>query len=292
VLVVKASTYVKEIVVSQKGVLGNQMSVDEVMSAEAGTELTVRNALVYGINERGFVMGDDTGLILVYNESMTLVKDVKAGDRIDIEGTVGSYGISQIIPTKITVLSSGNEVPQLEPSVITKDNISMADRTMVNYVEMEGIYVKSGDYNNIKVIGSTISGSISYPIADLGLADMVGQVMFYGPGAGKLPTASAVCADIVDVIAHMESGIKLPTFEVASDEDVADFNGYSCKRFFIFDKCPQCNIDSECVNKCFGVPCSYSVFGNKVAVITDKMTEAEANAVIGKLNSCKHYRVL
>ena len=123
-------------------------------------------------------------------------------------------------------------------------------------------------------------------------ADMVGQVMFYGPGAGKLPTASAVCADIVDVIAHMESGIKLPTFKVASDEDVADFNGYSCKRFFIFDKCPQCNIDSECVNKCFGVPCSYTVFGDKVAVITDNMTEAEANAVIGKLNSCKHYRVL
>ena len=189
VLVVKASTYTKEIVVSQNGVLGNQMSVDEVMSSEAGTEFTVRNALVYGINERGFVMGDETGLILVYNESMTLVKDVKAGDRIDIEGTVGSYGISQIIPTKITVLSSGNEVPQLDPTVITKDNISMADRTMVNYVEMEGIYVKSGDYNNIKVIGSTISGSISYPIADLGLADMVGQVIkvrgYYSGGTSE-----------------------------------------------------------------------------------------------------------
>ena len=189
VLVVKASTYVKEIVVSQKGVLGNQMSVDEVMSSEAGTELTVRNALVYGINERGFVMGDDTGLILVYNESMTLVKDVKAGDKIDIEGTVGSYGIAQILPTRITVLSSGNEIPQLDPTVITKDNISMADRTMVNYVEMEGIYVKSGDYNNIKVIGSTISGSISYPIADLGLADMVGQVIkvrgFYSGGTSE-----------------------------------------------------------------------------------------------------------
>lgn len=189
VLVVKASTYTKEIVVSQNGELGNQMSVDEVMSAEVGTSLTVRNALVYGINERGFVMGDETGLILVYNESMTLVKDVKAGDRIDIEGTVGSYGISQIIPTKITVLSSGNEVPQFDPTVITKDNISMADRTMVNYVEMEGIYVKSGDYNNIKVIGSTVSGSISYPMADLGLADMVGQVIkvrgYYSGGTSE-----------------------------------------------------------------------------------------------------------
>ena len=31
-------------------------------------------------------------------------------------------------------------------------------------------------------------------------ANMVGEVMFYGPGAGKLPTASAVVADIIDVI--------------------------------------------------------------------------------------------
>ena len=32
--------------------------------------------------------------------------------------------------------------------------------------------------------------------------DMVGDVMFYGPGAGSLPTASAVCADIMDCIRH------------------------------------------------------------------------------------------
>ena len=123
-------------------------------------------------------------------------------------------------------------------------------------------------------------------------ADMVGQVMFYGPGAGKLPTASAVCADIVDVIAHAESGIKLPEFTVAGDGDVADFEKYACKRFFIFTKCPQCKIDAECVNKCFGVECTYAVFGEQVAVITDKMTEAEADAIASKLNGCKAYRIL
>ena len=123
-------------------------------------------------------------------------------------------------------------------------------------------------------------------------ADMVGQVMFYGPGAGKLPTASAVCADIVDVIAHMDSEIKLPEFAVATEIDVADFNEYACKRFFLFNKCPECKIDSECVNKCFGVECSYTVIGEKVAVITDVMTEAEASAVAGKLNGCKAYRLL
>jgi len=33
----------------------------------------------------------------------------------------------------------------------------------------------------------------------------VGEVMFYGPGAGKLPTASAVVADIIDCVKHLEA---------------------------------------------------------------------------------------
>ena len=122
--------------------------------------------------------------------------------------------------------------------------------------------------------------------------DMVGEVMFYGPGAGKLPTASAVCADIVDIIAHEESGIKLPDFTVASSNDVADFASYSCKRFFVFDKCPECNITSEAVEKCFGVKASFSDFGCKVAIITAPMTENAASDVAGKLKNCKTYRIL
>lgn len=122
--------------------------------------------------------------------------------------------------------------------------------------------------------------------------DMVGQVMFYGPGAGKLPTASAVCADIVDIIAHEKSGIKLPKFTIAKENDVADFDDYGCRRFFIFEKCPECNISSETIEKCFGCKASFSLFGNKVAVITDEMTETSAKSVASKLQNCKSYRIL
>ena len=34
--------------------------------------------------------------------------------------------------------------------------------------------------------------------------DAVGDVMFYGAGAGKLPTASAVVADMIDSVIHKE----------------------------------------------------------------------------------------
>ena len=30
--------------------------------------------------------------------------------------------------------------------------------------------------------------------------DMVGNVMFYGKGAGKFPTATAVCSDIIECV--------------------------------------------------------------------------------------------
>lgn len=37
--------------------------------------------------------------------------------------------------------------------------------------------------------------------------NVIGDVMFYGKGAGKLPTASAVVADIVDAVKHMSRNI-------------------------------------------------------------------------------------
>ena len=123
-------------------------------------------------------------------------------------------------------------------------------------------------------------------------ADMVGQVMFYGPGAGKLPTASAVCADIVDVIAHVESGIKLPEFTVASKDDIADIDAYECNRLFIFKKCEKCAIDKETAEKCFGPISQFKCEGDKVALITEKMSEKDAKALCNKLGGCKSYRLL
>ena len=35
--------------------------------------------------------------------------------------------------------------------------------------------------------------------------DAIGEVMFYGPGAGKLPTASAVVADVMDAAKHLKA---------------------------------------------------------------------------------------
>ncbi len=44
--------------------------------------------------------------------------------------------------------------------------------------------------------------------------DSIDDVMFYGRGAGKLPTASAVVADVIDSVKHIDSHIRLMWREV------------------------------------------------------------------------------
>ncbi len=49
----------------------------------------------------------------------------------------------------------------------------------------------------------------------------IGDAMFYGRGAGKLPTASAVVADVIDVLKHNESGSR-SAWNVKEEENMAD----------------------------------------------------------------------
>lgn len=65
-------------------------------------------------------------------------------------------------------------------------------------------------------------------------ANMLDKVLFYGKGAGKLPTASAVVADIIDIAEKMEAPqLPIISWNDADDTDIADINSYLCKRCII-----------------------------------------------------------
>ena len=66
-------------------------------------------------------------------------------------------------------------------------------------------------------------------------ADMVGEVMFYGPGAGKLPTASAVTGDLVDIMGHTPAGIISPVWADAEPCEIADPEDYVCRHLVVLD---------------------------------------------------------
>ena len=104
-------------------------------------------------------------------------------------------------------------------------------------------------------------------------ANMVGDVMFYGPGAGKLPTASAVVADIVDVIAKRDVPPTPVGWVTAEAEDIAPLDDYVCPRLVI--------VDGECDN-------ALATLDGKSAYFTAPISETEAR----KINAAAIYRVL
>lgn len=61
--------------------------------------------------------------------------------------------------------------------------------------------------------------------------DAIGDVMFYGRGAGKLPTASAVVADVIDEIKHMSTRKTLFWERGSEDYVVTDWEGHYFLRF-------------------------------------------------------------
>ncbi len=60
--------------------------------------------------------------------------------------------------------------------------------------------------------------------------NMLGEVMFYGKGAGKLPTASAVVADVVDAVKH--KGKSIMTIWSGEKQEILPFDDAE-HRFFV-----------------------------------------------------------
>ena len=64
--------------------------------------------------------------------------------------------------------------------------------------------------------------------------NMVGSTMFYGPGAGKYPTASAVSADVIDAVKHLNAR-KYLSWEDAGEEVLADMSEFVSKCYVRID---------------------------------------------------------
>lgn len=124
----------------------------------------------------------------------------------------------------------------------------------------------SGVYNAIEVI-----------------AEPLGDVMFYGQGAGGGTTASAVVGDLVQV---MSTGVNYtaPVFE--KTEPKVAFESFSSRHYLAF--APE---DFAKIEPKLG---AYSVIlkGKEVAVITHEMTERELFDIVSDTEPKSHIRVL
>jgi homoserine dehydrogenase len=101
--------------------------------------------------------------------------------------------------------------------------------------------------------------------------NMLGDAMFYGKGAGKLPTASAVVSDVVETI--KQKGINVMSGWSSEKQELLDFAD-SKRRFFVRVK-ESSNIVNK-ISEVFGKvePIDMGIAG-ECAFVTGEMTEKE-----------------
>ncbi len=110
--------------------------------------------------------------------------------------------------------------------------------------------------------------------------NMLGDSMYYGRGAGKLPTASAVVSDVVDCARH--PGKTVMCFWENEDVKVADIESDQGK-FFVRVKSGQ----KEEALAAFGSLAEINVgIAEEFAFMTQVMTEKEFNDRIEKIGGC------
>ncbi len=189
------------------------------------------------------ILGALIGGKLVHPSKIHTEGITKITSRDTYLATLGGYAIKLIGYAKI---DNGKLLALVSPRLVPKSN------------PLNGI---SDVFNGVLVSG-----------------DMVGDVMFYGPGAGKLPTASAVASDVIGIAAGLKNYVK-PEWTDALDGDIADFADYSCRRYFHLDGA-KTDIDTVLPDA------EYISDGESdFAVITQEMTESDTEAKAAELSA-------
>lgn len=185
---------------------------------------------------------------------------------------------------KIAILTSLAYGQQVDYEDIYTEGITRITETDIRYAKaMEG---------SIKLLGTSksIDGKVfcmvapfildkKHPLATVngvfnGIfvnGNMVGDTMFYGSGAGKLPTASAVVADVVDAAKHVDTNIM--TIWNPDKIVLGDKAEFAC-RFFVRVKDTT---DREQIKDAFGDVTFIVADGvtGEYAFLTDVVKESE-----------------
>jgi homoserine dehydrogenase len=164
--------------------------------------------------DKGYAEKDPTADIEGYDScrKIAILTSLSCGQQVDYED-IHTEGISHITATDIKYAKAmGRAIKLLATSKRTdKGYAAMVAPFLIS--SEHPLYSVNGVFNAIFVRGNVL-----------------GDAMFYGSGAGKLPTASAVVADVVDMAKHIDSNIPI---EWSSKKLVLDDVKELKSRFFV-----------------------------------------------------------
>ncbi|MBQ1850316.1 MAG: homoserine dehydrogenase [Lachnospiraceae bacterium] len=134
---------------------------------------------------------------------IAILSSLMMGKNVNYE-KIPTEGISKITPADFEYANAaGRTIKLLARAKMLDDNTVEAMVSPVMLDKESPLAMVSFVFNAILVKGN-----------------MLGEAMFYGKGAGKLATASAVVGDVIDCARHM--GKEIPCFWDAEDAVVAD----------------------------------------------------------------------
>ncbi|MDD6401093.1 MAG: homoserine dehydrogenase [Lachnospiraceae bacterium] len=189
---------------------------------------------------------------------------------------------------KIAILTSLAYGKQVDYQDIYTEGITKITKTDIQYAKKLGAAIKL--FGTSKNIDGTIYSMVApyminsehtlYNVNGVfnGIfihGNMLGDTMFYGRGAGKLPTASAVVADVVDAAKH--SGTNIMTIWEEEKITLGNMENFKCK-FFVRVK----DTNKQDIEKTFGNVSFVEVEGvnDELAFVTDVISEGEFDNLI------------
>lgn len=223
---------------------------------------------------------------MAFDEALKIAQELGYAERnpaADVEGMDACR--------KICILASLSFGRHVYPENVHAEGITKVTPEDVEYVDSYNAKIKligcaRREENNEISIGvfpavikdeSQLSGVSDVFNAILVRGDATGDVVFYGKGAGKLPTASAVVSDIVSAVKHTTTSRSL---EWADSEQsfIRPFEQFTCGNYIrLLAKNPE--ETKAAVKKAFGdveYLTSKNKAENELAFVTGIMTEKAA----------------
>ena len=171
----------------------------------------------------------------IYTEGITKITDIDFKYAEKMGTSIKLFGTSRIKDGKVSAY--------VAPVMISKNN---------------PLYSVNDVFNGIVVKGN-----------------MLGTSMFYGSGAGKLPTASAVVADIIEAVQNIDKNVPLGWTDEKQEILPMDQTKF---RYFIRFAGSYRNKEQE-LNEYFGKAEVVELYGmDEFAILTKEMTEGELKA--------------
>lgn len=212
---------------------------------------------------KGYAEKDPTADVEGYDacRKIAILTSLVCGQQVNYED-IHTEGITGITPTDIMYAKEMGRAIKL---------LAMSRQTAGGYVAMVAPFLIPAEHPLYNV--NDVFNAIFVK------GNMLGDAMFYGSGAGKLPTASAVVGDIVDIVKHMHTHIILNWD--ATPVQLADYKTNET-RFFVRTKASK-----EEISNTFGSVEFVDIeeLADEIGFVTMTMSESEYEEKAAQLSS-------